>query len=64
MLEGQTILKALNRPALGAFMNQKKKVRLIAALAASNAKGNAPLSQALREALEENQTSQLDSKAA
>ncbi len=45
-------------------MDNKKTVRPVVALAASNAKGNNPLAGAVREALEDNQASQRDAKAA
>ncbi len=45
-------------------MDQERKVRLVEALAASKAKGNAPLAEAVRLALEENETHQKPHKAA
>ncbi len=45
-------------------MDHQRKVRLVEALEASKAKGNAPLAEAMRVALEENQTQQIPPKAA
>ncbi len=45
-------------------MNQERKLRLVEALAASKAKGNDPLAEAVRIALEQNESSQSSSEAA
>ncbi|WP_320674618.1 hypothetical protein [Prochlorococcus sp. MIT 1341] len=45
-------------------MDQIQKLRLVEALATSKAKGNAPLAEAVRVALEEDQARQMPSKAA
>ncbi len=45
-------------------MDQDKKLKLVEALASSKAKGNAPLAEAVRVALEEGQASQKTPKAA
>ncbi len=45
-------------------MDHERKVRLVEALAASKAKGNTPLAEAVRVALEENQADVMPPKAA
>ena len=45
-------------------MEQEHKIRLVKALTDSKAKGNVPLAEAVRVALEENQAAQMTSKAA
>ncbi len=45
-------------------MDEDRKVRLVEALEASKAKGNLPLAEAVRMALEENQASKSPPKAA
>ncbi len=45
-------------------MDQERKLRLVEALAASKAKGNAPLAEAVRVALEQTQANEMPTKAA
>ena len=46
------------------MMDQDRKVRRVEALVASKAKGNAPLAESVRIALEQEQTYQMPPKAA
>tara|TARA_B100000029_G_C16738118_1_gene653373 strand:+ start:341 stop:478 length:138 start_codon:yes stop_codon:yes gene_type:complete len=45
-------------------MDQQQKLRLVEALVASKAKGNQPLAEAVREVLEQDQASNVSTKAA